>query len=89
MIVHVGALTMFAGVLNTDEHAPASAVLKPLPLRVTAVETGPEFGVRVKVAVFRVTVRAAVAISPLLPVTDTMYIPGLAVLRTVKLLVVS
>lgn len=87
--MHVGALTMLDGVLNTDEHGPASAVLKPFPLRVTAVETGPEFGVRTKVAVFRVTVRAAVAMSPLLPVTETTYIPGVAVLRTVKLLVVS
>jgi len=80
---------MFDGVLNVDEQAPTSAVLKPLPVMVTAVRTGPEFGVSTRVAVFRVTVKAAVAKSPVLPLTVTMYMPGLAPLETVKLLVIN
>jgi hypothetical protein len=46
VIVHVSADTMFEGVL-VAVHAPASPVLKPLPVMVTAVETGPEVGTRV------------------------------------------
>jgi len=69
--------------------SPASAVLNPCPLTETAVPLGPVVGPRVIVGPWVVTVKAAVAKSPLLPVTVTMYNPGVAALATVKLLAVN
>ena len=69
--------------------SPASAVLNPCPLTETAVPLGPEVGPRVIVGAIVVTVKAAVAKSPLLPVTVIWYNPGVAVFATVKLLAVN
>jgi hypothetical protein len=58
----------------SGRHEPASKVLKPLPVIVTLVETGPEIGVTVICG--PVTTKSADAISPVLPFTETVYVPG-------------
>jgi len=45
---------------------------------------GPEFGVRTIVGALTVTVKAAVAISPVDPLTVTAYVPGRAVVAIVN-----
>lgn len=47
-------------------------MLKPLPLIVTAVNTGPAFGVNVSDGVEVVTMKVAIALSPVEPVTLTV-----------------
>src|SRR5208282_3890400 len=74
---------MFVGVLEII-HAPASPVLNPLPVIVTGVLNGPVLGIRVIVGDVEVTVNVAVAKSPVLPVTVTVYVPP-AVLPTTPL----
>jgi hypothetical protein len=69
--------------------AAESRALKPLPVTVTIVLIGPEFGVRTMVGALEVTVNAAVAISPVDPVTVTAYVPGVAVAATVNPLAVN
>jgi len=81
-IVQVGAATIFVGVLSTDVHAPTSPELKPLPVIVTAVETGPDIGTRAMLG--PVTVNVAEAKSPLIPFTVTTYVPKAAVFAAVK-----
>jgi hypothetical protein len=65
----------------------------PVPVTVTDDPTEPLVGARVILALpgaAPVTVNAAVPdTSPLLPVTWTRYVPGVAVLATVKLLPVN
>jgi|SRR5208282_44891 len=78
---------MFVGVLEII-HAPASPVLNPLPVIVTGVLNGPVLGIRVIVGDVEVTVNVAVAKSPVLPVTVTVYVPA-AVLPTTKLVVTT
>jgi len=63
---------IFVGLLEIVVHEPASAVLKPLPVIVTAVPEGPELGARVIVGDVDVMVNVAVAKSPVLPVTVTV-----------------
>ena len=63
--------------------------MKPLPVTATRVLIGPEFGVRTMVGALTVTVKAAVAISPVVPVTVTAYVPGVAVPATVNPLAVN
>jgi hypothetical protein len=50
---------------------------------------GPEFGVRTMVGALTVTVKAAVATSPVDPVTDIAYVPGKAVVAIVNPLVTN
>jgi hypothetical protein len=80
---------MFTGVLNTEIHPPASPVLKPVPVILTAVPLGPEVGVRISDGIVVVTTKVAEAVSRLDPVTVTRYVPGVAPLATVKLLPVK
>jgi len=89
VIEQVEAVTIFVGVLRTLVHDPTSAELKPLPVTVTPVLGAPALGVRVIVGRFVVTVNVAAPVSPLLPLTVTTYVPGVAPLLTVKLLVVN
>jgi len=46
---------------------------------------GPEFGVRIRDGMVVVTMKVALAVSPLMPFTVTIYAPGVAVLATLKL----
>jgi hypothetical protein len=63
--------------------SPESPVLKPLPLTAMLAPDCPELGVRTTVGMLTVTVNAAAAeISPLLPLTWTRYVPGVAVVAT-------
>src|SRR5208337_5472406 len=64
-------------------HAPRSPVLKPLPLTAMLVPIGPETGLTVMVG--PVTTKLAEAVSPVLPFTETTYVPGLIGDMTVKL----
>jgi hypothetical protein len=91
-------LIVQAGVANSvgtvgdcisGRHVPASAVLKPLPVNVTPVPEGPPVGLRVIVGAFVVTVKVALAASPLLPVTVIVYTPGVAEVATVNALVTN
>ena len=83
VIVHEGKPIMFAGVLEIVVHV--STVLKPLPVIVTAVPAGPELGASVMAGEVVVTTNFAEAVSPVLPVTVTVYVPGVAASATVKL----
>jgi hypothetical protein len=65
-------------------HVAVSPVLKPLPVIVTPVKTGPLFGERVRDGVFVTTMNSAVAKSPVPPVTVTEVIAG-ATSPTLKL----
>jgi len=70
-IVHAGVANR-AGVVGdciNGRHRPASKVLNPLPVMVTAVVVGPEIGERVICG--PVTTKLADAISPVLPFTET------------------
>jgi hypothetical protein len=59
-IVHDEPVTILgAGVLVIEVQVPASAVLKPLPVTVTTVRTGPELGLRTIEGVGLVTVNEA------------------------------
>jgi len=91
--VQVGADTMFVGVDRTVVHVPVSPEANPLPDIVTVVPAGPVFGESVSVGLEALTISIAVAKSPALapplPVTVTTYIPGVAVLAMVKLLLVN
>jgi hypothetical protein len=82
--VHVGAATIFTGVLRTLVHAAASPVLNPLPVIVTPARTGPELGVNVSDGVLVTTINVAVAKSPVPPVTTTVVVAG-ATAPTLKL----
>ena len=53
-------------------HRPASAALKPVPPTVIPVPEGPPVGLRVMVGAFDVTVKLALAESPVPPVTVTV-----------------
>jgi hypothetical protein len=66
-----------------------SPLLNPLPVTETTVPTGPDVGLKVMEGVETVTVKAAVAKSPVLPRTFTVYVLGVAVLATVKLVLDS
>jgi hypothetical protein len=46
---------------------------------------GPELGVRIRDGIVVVTTNVALAVSPLVPFTVTIYAPGVAVLATAKL----
>ena len=78
--VHTGAEIMLVGLLLIVEHV--SVVKNPLPVIVTAVRPGPELGISVMCG--PVTMKVAVAKSPVLPVTLMVYVPGTAVAVTVK-----
>jgi len=82
--VHAVTITIFVGVLITLVHVAASPVLKPLPVIVTPVKTGPEFGERVRDGRLVTTTKAAEAESPVPPVTVTEVTAG-ATLPTLKL----
>jgi hypothetical protein len=83
--VHVNpALTIFVGVLITDVHVAESPALKPLPVIVTPVATGPAFGERLRDGTLVTTMNVAVARSPVPPVTVTVVVVG-ATLPTLKL----
>jgi len=79
---------MFVGVLEILVHGPVSPVLNPLPVIVTGVLNGPLVGVRVIVGDVEVMVNVAVAKSPVLPVTVTVYVPAV-VLPTTKLVLIT
>jgi hypothetical protein len=81
--VQVGVVTMFVGEVATV-HVAVSPVLKPLPVIVTPVKTGPESGERARDGLVVVTMKAAPALSPVLPVTVTVTVPG-AIGPTLKL----
>ena len=66
-----------------------SVARNPVPVTVTDVPAGPEVGLNVIDGPGRVTVKAAVAKSPLIPLTVTTYTPGAAGPVTVKLLAVN
>jgi hypothetical protein len=83
--VHVGAVTIFTGVLSTVQ--VVSPELKPLPVTVTPVLCGPEAGVREILG--PVTTKLADAISPVSPLTETVYVPGFIGDATTKLLPVN
>ena len=70
VIVHTGE-AMSTGVDGDCRkvHDPASAALKPLPPTVTPVPDGPPVGLRVIMGAFDVTVKLALAESPVVPVT--------------------
>lgn len=85
-MVHAVTITMFVGVPITLVHVAVSPVLKPLPVIVTPVRTGPAFGVRVRDGLLVTTMNAVVAKSPVPPVTVTEVIAG-ATLPTLKLVV--
>ena len=74
---------MFVGVLLAV-HVAVSPVLKPLPVMVTPVRTGPEFGVKVSDGVLVTMMNVAEAESPVPPVTVTVAVPG-ATAPTLKL----
>jgi len=78
--LQVNPVTMLVGVLNAVH--VVSDVLKPLPVIVTPVVTGPELGMSVMVG--PMTVKAAEAWSPVLPVIVNVYVPGVALPETVK-----
>ena len=64
-------------------HAPTSPVLKPLPLTAMLVPMGPETGLTLMLG--PVTTKLAEAVSPVLPFTETTYVPGVIGDATVKL----
>src|SRR5208282_4761395 len=75
---------MFVGVAITLVHAAKSPALKPLPVMVTPVRTGPEFGDRARDGTLVTTRNLAEAKSPVPPVTVTEVIVG-ATSPTLKL----
>ena len=75
----LGVCTKF-GVL----HGPASAELKLLPVTATIVPMGPMLGVSTMNGVLTVTVKLAEAVSPVAPVTVSVYVPGVAEGATVN-----
>jgi len=77
-------VTTLVGLLEMTQVVSAAA--NPLPVTLTAVPAGPALGVRVIAGVGVVTVKVAVAKSPVgLPRTLTVYVPGVAVEATTKL----
>jgi hypothetical protein len=88
--MHVDAPTIIGlGGVCEKAQRPASAGLKPLPVIETVLPLFPELGLRTIVGAGAVTVKTAVAKSPLVPLTSTTYTPGVAALATVKLLGVN
>jgi hypothetical protein len=71
--------------LDAKVHAvsPVAPNANPLPETVTTLLSGPEPGL--KAIVGPVTIKFAEPISPLIPLTETLYVPGVALLATVKL----
>jgi hypothetical protein len=65
------------GLLVIEAALQVSVVKKPLPKTVMTDPLGADEGVRVMCG--PLTVKTAVAKSPVLPVTVTMYVPGTAV----------
>jgi hypothetical protein len=90
VIVHVGVVTR---VLGPIVQGPVSPNENPVPVTVTVDPSPPDVGERVILALpggGPVTLNAAVPdISPVLPLTWTRYVPGVAVFATVKLLPVN
>ena len=85
MLHEMGVIIDGPGLLDTTQVA-LSLGLKPLPVIVTDVPAGPLFGVRAIFGEVVVTVKVAVAKSPVgLPRTLTVYVPGVAVEATTKL----
>jgi len=88
-MVHVAdrIMTGAAGTCpKTQRPAPApSPGLKLAPVARTWVLIGPEFGVRTSDGTVVVTTKVALAESPLVPFTVTIYAPGVAVAATLKL----
>jgi hypothetical protein len=79
-IVQVDTVNSPAGL---DEMTHAESVnANPLPETVTTVLSGPEAGLRAICG--PVTTKLAEAISPVLPLTDIVYVPGVAVPATTK-----
>jgi hypothetical protein len=83
MLHEIGRIIVGPGVLDTTQ-TPLSNGLKPLPVIVTEVPAGPLLGVRVRDAVVVDTMKVAVAVSPVKPVTVTTYVPGVTGVVTVK-----
>jgi len=65
-------------------HVPASPVLKPLPVTATIVPIEPMLGVSTMNGVLTVTVKLAEAESPVVPVTVSVYVPGVAPVFTMN-----
>lgn len=77
------AAIMLEGLLVIDAAVQVSVVKNPLPENVTGVPTGPEIGVSVILG--PVTTKVSLAKSPRIPVTVIVYVPGAALLMTLKL----
>jgi len=73
--VHVTAVAIDDGVLDTQAYVPASLGLNPLPVTATEVPAGPEARLSEIATVVDVTVNGTEAESLVLPVTATVYVP--------------
>jgi hypothetical protein len=91
VIVHAGVANNVGvvGDCTSGVHVPTSAALKPLPDMITPVPIGPPVGLTVIVGALVVTVKVALALSPVVPVTVIVYGPGVAVVATVNALVTN
>jgi len=92
VIVQAGAAVNTCVTVNgvrADTVQAASAVLKPEPVIVTVPPSLTAPGLTVIEGENGLTVKAAEAVSPLLPLTVTTYWPLVAVVATVKLLAVN
>jgi hypothetical protein len=85
-MVHDGAekRTGVAGDCIRGKQDPASPTANPLPVMEMAAPVVPELGVRTIVGVGTVTVNGGSEISPVLPLTWTRYVPGVAAAATVN-----